>query len=285
MADYVETAIRSVLSQGVSDLEYIVLDGGSADGTVDILRKYDGRLRWHSRPDHGAAAALREGFAMAGGDVLGWLNADDVLEPGALRAALEALRLHPDAAAVYGDSQWIDSEGHLLGNYPTADFSETLLAQSCIISQPACFFRASAYRAAGGIDGELFSAFDYELWIRMARVGPFVHIPQRWASSRMHATNKTLGSRGRAFSEGMSVLERHFGYVPFSWIYSQRIWERDGRDQFFQPMRPSLAAWMESLPRGLRRNSRHQWRYIKDWAGAVNLRARLRRFSPQSPSR
>lgn len=284
MAPFLEQAIRSVLGQDVDSFEYAVLDGGSTDGTLEILKKFGDRMKWRSQPDGGAAAALREGFQAATGEILGWLNADDVLCPGALKTVLSAFRDNPDAVAVYGGGVWTDEAGTEIDAYPTAEFSLELLARECFICQPACFFRASAYREVGGIDPDLRSAFDYDLWIRLARLGRFVHVPERLAQSRMHRSNKTLGQRGEVFREGMAVLEKHFGYVPASWIYSEQVWLRDGRDQFFEPHRPSLAAFLASLPEGLRRNPRHRARYVTDWLSAPDWRGRLSGLSLQSPS-
>lgn len=275
MGNFIGQAIASIVSQESARFSYHVLDAGSTDGTVEILRQYAGRLSWRSHPDGGTAAALREGFDSAQGGILGWLNADDLLCPGALSAVGRAFQSNPDAVAVYGDAIWMDEGGNSIGPYPVREYDPGRLARECFICQPACFFRASAYRAVGGIDPSLHSAFDYDLWIRLSRVGPFVHIPVELAKSRMHRSNKTLGQRSEAFREGMAVLEKHFDYVPASWVYSEQVWMRDGRDQFFEPHRPSLAAFLASLPAGLRRNRRHRLRYLADWITAPDWRGRL----------
>jgi GT2 family glycosyltransferase len=283
MRRFLEETIESVLAQDYPNLEYIVLDGGSDDGTVELLRRYEGRLRWRSEPDEGAAAALRAGFAEARGEILGWLNADDTLLPGALRAAVEALEAAPDAVAVYGDAWWVDETGARLRLYPTREFSIEALAEECFLCQPACFFRARAYHQAGGIDASYRSAFDYDLWVRLARLGPLLWMRQQWACSRMHPSNKSLGQRGEAFAEGMRVLQRRFGYIPFRWIYSALLYAHDGRDQFFQPSRPSRLMYLKSLPVGLWRNRAHMARYFLDWLRAPNWRAALRRQLEPKP--
>jgi len=265
MARFLPETIESVLRQSYPHIDYRVLDGGSTDGTLDLLRGYEGRFEWRSARDNGAAAALREGFAVARGAILGWVNADDVLLPGAVEGAVLALAAHPEAAAVFGQASWIDEAGRLIAPYPVLANATSVLDLECAICQPACFFRASAYRAAGGIDARWGSAFDYDLWIRLARVGPFIHVNQDWARSRMHRGNKTLGNRGQAFAEGMAILERHFGYVPAAWIHSEYLWSRDQRDQFFEPSRGSLRSWLGCLPEGMRRNHRRWRRYIWDW--------------------
>lgn len=278
MARFLPETIASVLRQSYPHTAYRVLDGGSTDETLDLLRGYEGRFEWRSAPDNGAAAALREGFAEARGAILGWVNADDVLLPGAVAGAVSALAAHPEAAAVFGQASWIDEAGRLIAPYPVRANAASVLDRECAICQPACFFRASAYRAAGGIDARWGSAFDYDLWIRLARVGPFIHVNQDWARSRMHRGNKTLGNRGQAFAEGMAVLERHFGYVPAEWIHSEWLWRQDGRDQFYEETRGTFSSWLGSLPAGLRRNRGRRRRYLWDWL-MLPWRPRLRRAS------
>jgi glycosyltransferase involved in cell wall biosynthesis len=274
MARFLPETIESVLEQTYPRIEYRVLDGGSTDGTVELLRKYG--VRWRSGADGGAAAALREGFTESAGEVLGWVNADDVLMPGAVAGAVAALEAHPEAVAVFGRACWMDVGGALLREYPVRADAAAWLARECAICQPACFFRADAYRAAGEIDAAWGSAFDYDLWIRLARVGALVHVDEDWARSRMHRENKTLGNRGQAFEEGMAVLERHFGYVPAEWIHSEWLWRRDGRDQFYEETRGSLRSWLGSLSAGLRRNRGRRRRYLWDWL-IMPWSARLRR--------
>lgn len=265
MAAFLGDTIESVLGQSYGPIEHIVRDGASTDGTVELLQSYGERVVWRSQPDGGAADALRQGFSEARGEILGWLNADDLLLPNAVEGAVRAFAAHPEAVAVYGRAQWIDGQGGVLGPYPVSPNAARLLNRECLICQPACFFRAEAYRAAGGIDASLQSAFDYDLWIRLARLGPFVHVAEDWACSRMHRANKTLGNREEAFLEGMAVLEKHFGYVPPNWLHSYWLWRRDGRDQFFEPSRGNAFTWAASLPGGLRRNPRRRASYLWDW--------------------
>jgi glycosyltransferase involved in cell wall biosynthesis len=260
-----------VLEQDYPEIEYAVMDGGSDDETLEILRGFGERVHWRSRQDDGAADALREGFAGASGEILGWLNADDWLLPGAVRGAVEAFARHPEAAAVYADAWWTDDGGQKLKPYPVGEATLDALGRECVICQPACFFRAEAYRACGGIDGRWHTVFDWDLWIRLAKAGKLVKVPGEWALSRMHASNKTLGEKRRVFEEGMKLLSEHYGYVPFEWVYSAECFRRDGRDQFYEPLAPSAAAWMKSLPAGLRRNPRQAARYVGEWWKAFSL--------------
>lgn len=285
MAQFLREAIDSVLAQTYPAVEYIVRDGGSTDGTLQLLAGYGERVQWRSGRDGGAAAALRGAFGEARGEIFGWLNADDILRPEAVAGAVAALAEHPRAVGVFGRAAWISEEGGHIADYPVCAEAIQLLDRECRICQPACFFRAEAYRAAGGIDPAWGSAFDYDLWIRLARQGPFVYAAEDWARSRMHRRNKTLGNRGQAFEEGMAVLERHFGYVPPNWIHSHWLWRHDGRDQFFDKARGNAFTWLASLPAGLRRNRGRRARYLWDWLMAPAGGARLRRRSPPVPAR
>lgn len=271
MAKFLNHAIGSVLSQAAEDVEYIVADGGSDDGTVELLAKFEGRLRWSSMKDSGAADALARAFGEARGTILGWLNADDELLPGALTSVLDAFSANPDAIAVFSGGVWIDEAGCPLRPYPVATDAQAQLWRECLICQPACYFRADAYRAVGGIDRMLTSAFDYDLWIRLSRLGPMIYIPGVWALSRMHPNNKSLGQRDIMFSECMQVLSRHYQYVPFQWIYCRRLYDMYGGDQFFTPLEPSLLAYFLSLWEGVNANRRHPWRYLMDWGSQMSL--------------
>ena len=276
--EYLAETIASVLGQDYPNIEYLVMDGGSTDGTVELLREYGERVHWRSERDEGAADALRKGFERASGQILGWINADDTLLPGAVTAAVEAISRAPEAVLAFGEADWVDEDGAVIRPYPVAVDAQKKLGSECLLCQPACFFMADAYRRAGGIDASLQYAFDWELWMRLAREGAFRHVPRKLAHSRMHASNKTLSGRRGVFDEGMRVLQRHYGYVPFQWVYSYRCWLRDGRDQYFEPLEPSTAAWLASLPEGLKRNPSHPFRYAREWAAVMSLGGLARRL-------
>jgi glycosyltransferase involved in cell wall biosynthesis len=279
MAEYLPETLESVLSQDYPQLEYIVADGGSTDGTVDLLEKNKHRLRYISAPDGGAADAINRGFALSTGSILAWLNADDTYLPGAVAAAVRHLMAEPDAAAVYGQGYWVDSQGAILKAYPTHDFNAEALGEDCYICQPACFMRRSAFLEIGGVDAALRSAFDYDLWIRMARRHRLTHVTDYLATTRMHPESKTLGNRREVFQEGIAVLKRHFRYVPFPWIYSRICHLLDKRDQFFQPLQPSLPAYCLSLPWGLLQNWRHPVRYSIEWFRVMSRAGLLRMWN------
>lgn len=286
MAAYLSQTIDSVLAQDYPRIEYLVMDGGSTDGTLAILDRYQDRLRYVSGPDRGAADAINRGFARSRGEILAWLNADDTYLPGAVSAVVRALEANSDAAVVYGEGSWIDTHGATLGRYPTRPFEPALLAAECFICQPACFLRRSAWEAAGGLDTTLQVTFDYDLWIRIAASGrPFVHLPHSLAASRMHSDNKTLGSRGAGFRESFRTLQRHYGYIPFNWIHGYAAYLIDRRDQFFEPLRPSIFKYCLSLPLGIRYNWKQKWRYLKEWCSVMTREGSLRWLRESSPLR
>ena len=267
-ARFLPDAIESVLSQDYPSIEYIVADGGSTDGTLAILERYRGRLRYFSGRDTGPPDALHRGFLQARGPIFAWLNADDVYLPGAVRTAVEFLAAHPEIDVTYGEGYWIDETGKVIRRYPTLPFDGKLLERDCFICQPAAFFRASAYRLCS-LDPGVKLSFDYDLWIRMAQRGlRFAALPEYLACTRMHAGADTLHKRDAIFQTSMGLLRRHYGYVPLPWVFGYTAYLTDGRDQFFQPLRPSLRVYLASLPAGLRYNPKRRLRFLGEWASA-----------------
>lgn len=214
---FIRQTIESVLSQDYPRLEYLVMDGGSTDETLDILRGYSTRLIWRSAPDLGQADAVNSGFRLAKGEILGWLNSDDTYQPGAVSAAVEHLTAHPETAVVYGDAHYIDERNEVIGIYPTEDFDLDRLAQACLICQPAAFCRRSAIEAIGGLDATLQYCMDYDLWIRLGRRFRLERIPRFVANTRHYPQTKTWSQRDRLFAEIYKVAQREFGSISPHW--------------------------------------------------------------------
>lgn len=213
-ARFLDETIRSVLEQNYPRIEYIVMDGGSTDGTLDILKAHVPSLTYVSCPDDGAADAINKGFARAQGEILAWLNADDAYLPGAVGRAVDILAGNPDVAAVYGEGRWINAEGEVLGRYPSSACDFEALGRECCICQPACFIRRAALEEVGMLNAGLQVSFDYDLWIRLAKRHRFMSIPECLATSRMHRDNKTLGQRRTVFAESIELLVRHYNMYP-----------------------------------------------------------------------
>jgi glycosyltransferase involved in cell wall biosynthesis len=277
-ARFVEQTIRSVLDQDYPRLEYLVMDGGSTDGTIDILRRYEHSLYWQSTPDRGTADAINRGFALGKGEILAFLNADDLYHPHAVSTAVRSLRDHPQAAGVYGDAWWIDEQGARIAPYPVRDFDRTLLERECFICQPASFFRRGAFESTGGLDPDFNLTFDYDFWLRLTRTFSIERIDAILADSRMHHANKTLSQRDRIFRETFQVLKRNCAYVPFRWIYGYLCFRADARDQFFAPFHPSIPRYLESLPVGLWMNAGALSQYAVEWARVISWSAIRRRL-------
>ena len=281
MGVYIEETIASVLAQDYGNLEYIVMDAGSTDGTVNILRKYEGRLQYTSQPDGGTADAINKGFARSRGSILAFLNADDTYLPGAISTAVSALSANPNVAMVYGEGNRVNQQGEFVGRYPTAPFDRKRLERECFICQPASFFRREAFEAIGGMDPKLHYTFDYDLWIRMTQLFELRNINGLLATARSHAANKTLGHPRSTVEETISLLRSHFGYVPLQWIcrYSSMLLsEKDASP--YEDVLPSVASYCLCLPVGMLMNRHHPMRYLGEW-GHLLIDNRFTRAVPK----
>ncbi|MBZ5580034.1 MAG: glycosyltransferase [Acidobacteriia bacterium] len=264
MGRFLEETLRSVLDQDYPHVEYLVMDGGSTDGTLELLQQYEGRLRYISQPDRGQADAVNRGFSVTSGAIFAFLNADDTYLPGAISAAVQAFAEHPEAGVVYGDAWYVAENGSRMAPYPVEAFEAANLARRCFICQPAAFFRRQAFAAVGSLDANLRFALDYDLWIRMARRYPMVKIDRDLATSRIHGSTKTMGETGPAMRETLSVLERHFGYVPYNWVYGYGHHCLTGQPLAIETPRATLSSACYSVALGARYNWRHPLRYCRD---------------------
>lgn len=226
-ARFLEKTIQSVLMQDYPELEYFVIDGGSNDGSREIIQKYAGRLAgWVSEPDRGQTDAINKGFGMARGDVLAWLNSDDTYQPGAVREAVAYLQAHPEVAMVYGDTSFIDEDDRVIGKFPARQTNYRLLRQGYVhIPQQAAFFRTDLWRQVGPLDPSFYFAMDYDLWVRLAARGPLVYHPRPWANFRLHGSGKTIAADDRCWPEMLRVHLRDGG-SRFSIIYAKYILRR-----------------------------------------------------------
>lgn len=212
-ARYIEATIQSVLTQDYPNIEYIIVDGGSQDGTVDVIKKYEGRIAWWvSEKDKGQTDAINKGFARAQGEVLAWLNSDDTYEPGAISAAVKYLQEHPEAGMVYGDCNFISETGRVIGRFGSAQTDYRLLRQGYAhIPQQTMFFRADLWKQVGPLDPSFYFAMDYDLWTRLAARTELKYVPQTWANFRLHTTGKTIMADDRCWPEMVRVHYRDGG--------------------------------------------------------------------------
>jgi glycosyltransferase involved in cell wall biosynthesis len=212
-ARFLEAAIESVLGQDYPHLEYMIVDGGSIDGSLEIIRKYERRLAWWvSERDAGQTDAINKGLARANGRILAWLNSDDSYEPGAVRAAVDFLLGHPDTGLVYGDANFIDEAGRVIGRFAAAQTDLRRLRQGYVhIPQQAAFFRGDLWRALGPLDPTFYFAMDYDLWVRLAGSARIQYVPKTWANFRLHSAGKTLAADERCWPEMLRVHYRDGG--------------------------------------------------------------------------
>jgi len=211
---YLEETIRSVLEQDYPRIEYIVIDGGSTDGSVEVIRKYADRLAyWVSEADRGQTDAINKGFATAHGSILAWLNSDDTYQPGAVSEAVAYLQNHPNIGMVYGDLDFIDEQSKIIGKFSAAQTNLEKLRRGFVhIPQPASFFRAEHWRKVAPLDPTFYFAMDYDLWVRLARVTDFQYLPgNTWANFRLHSDAKTVAADDRCWPEMLRVHYRDGG--------------------------------------------------------------------------
>lgn len=226
-ARYLETAIRSVLTQGYPELEYRIIDGGSTDGSQAIIQRYAGHLdRWTSTADDGAADAINRGFAGATGNILAWLNADDAYLPGALHAVADAFIRTPEADLVYGEGWYIDEAGERIEpcRFVRRRFNRRYLLNRDPILQPAAFWRRSLWEQVGPLDTTLRWVFDWEWFIRAHTRAEFHYLPRDLAYYRIQPEALTrTGGLPRRLEHGR--VTRRYG----AWWYPNHVVQQTRR--------------------------------------------------------
>jgi glycosyltransferase involved in cell wall biosynthesis len=207
-AAFLEQTMLSVLSQQVDGLEYIVVDGGSTDGSVDIIRKHANRLAWWmSEPDKGQADAINKGLQRAQGEIVAWLNSDDCYLPGTLKKVLDFFDAHPEVGLVYGDVLAVDGENKPINLMAFSDWGLDGLMRFEIISQPGVFFRRRYLAETQLLDTRFHYTLDHHLWLRIAARAPIVYIPETLAMARYHAGAKNVAQAASFGADAFRVLE------------------------------------------------------------------------------
>jgi glycosyltransferase involved in cell wall biosynthesis len=211
--EFIADAIESVLAQDYPAIEYIVMDGGSTDSTLDVLRSYGDRVRWTSGPDGGQSDAIHRGFLAGSGEFIAWMNSDDRYVPGAISAAVADMALDPTAGLLYGQGEFIDRGGAVIG---PADHIEPwdlkrLIGTTNFLLQPATVFRREAYMAIGGIDTSLHYVMDYDLWIRLGSRYPVRYLPRLLAQARVYGETKTATGGLPRLEEMERMIRRNGG--------------------------------------------------------------------------
>lgn len=207
-ACFLERTIRSVLNQGYPSLEYIVIDGGSTDGSVDIIRKYADRLSyWVSEPDRGQVEAINKGLERATGDWVCWQNSDDVFFPGAFAELAEAAAKHPEAGLIAGNMMLIDAHDQPLRDlrYVTPNYT-AMLAEGMLIANQAAFWRRDVQQRVGLIDERYHCSFDYDWFLRLTQACRGVHVNRNWGALRLHGATKTSNQAALFAEENRQIL-------------------------------------------------------------------------------
>ncbi len=211
-AGYLDEVIRSVLDQGYPDLEYIVLDDGSTDGTGDVLRRYEGRIVAVSHPNMGESRTVNRGFSMASGEILGVVNSDDPLRPGAVRKIVERMEADRRLLVVYPDFDTIDAQGRVIETVRPPDYRylDMLRWHRCLPG-PGTFFRREVAERLGGRDPGFRYVADYDFWVRAGLLGPFARLPEVLATFRVHEDSASVREKGSAMAaEHLRVVEKTF---------------------------------------------------------------------------
>jgi glycosyltransferase involved in cell wall biosynthesis len=224
---FLEQTMLSVLEQDYSRIEYIVIDGGSSDNSVALIERYADKLAyWVSERDKGQTDALNKGFSMAHGDILAWVNSDDVYTLGAVSAAVAYFQEHHEIGMVYGDLDFIDENDRVIGRFNAAQTDLARLRRGFVhIPQPAAFFRAEYWRKVGPLDASFFFAMDYDLWVRLAKVTKIKYLSGTpWAKFRLHSDAKTVSADDRCWPEMLRVHYRDGGswFAPIVFKYYLR---------------------------------------------------------------
>ena len=231
---FLEDTIRSVVNQDYPSLEYIIIDGGSNDHSTDIIRRYERQLAyWVSEKDKGQADAVNKGIMRSSGDIVGWLNSDDIYLPNTLRRVAQYFESYRDAEVIYGNHVVTDQSNNPLWVKKEIPFSIRRLEHHSYMSQPATFIRRSAIEKVGLLDENLYFLLDWEYFIRLGKVCKFRHVPEVFATYRLHRIAKTAVQSGqeRFAEEKEKVMKLHkynptrfemvnFGYHALLYIVS-----------------------------------------------------------------
>jgi glycosyltransferase involved in cell wall biosynthesis len=209
---FIHRTIDSILDQGFPNLELIVMDGGSTDETLSILRTYGTRILWQSASDRGQTQAVNKGWKIATGQILGWVNSDDILLPGALLAVAEGFQSHPEARWLYGLCYYIDSDDQIIGEYPVKEYDYRALVCNVenYIPQPAVFIHRSILDEVGLLNEDLHYVMDLEYWLRIGLHYPAVYLDTPLAALRLHQEAKSIASFGKFSSELTTIIKALF---------------------------------------------------------------------------
>ncbi|MGD8633377.1 MAG: glycosyltransferase family 2 protein [Anaerolineales bacterium] len=249
-AEFLDETIRSVLEQDYPKIEYIIVDGGSTDGSLDVIRKYESQLDgWVSEADTGQTDAINKGFGMAKGDIFAWINSDDMYLPGAVSEAVRFFQNNPHVGMVYGNAYYIDEQSRPIALYPAGSTDYLGLRRGVnTIPQQATFFRSILWRMVGPLDPSFYYAMDYDLWTRISSVTPIRFHDKFMAYFRLQSASKSMREASRCWPEMMRIHFREGG-SRFSVIYLKYLVRRVVEP--IMPWRIRLRRWRFSRGKGI----------------------------------
>lgn len=217
---FIKRTIGSVLSQDIHDIEYLIFDGGSTDQTISNLKSFGDSIQWTSEVDRGQTHAVNKGLKLAKGEIIGWLNSDDIYFPGILRKVINIFNTHKEVDIIYGMADHIDENDQTIEEYYTEEWDYERLKEVCYICQPAVFFRRSIIKRFGLLNEKLQYCMDYEYWLRIGRSTPFYYLKEKLAGSRFYIETKTLGSAVPVHQEILNMFKKRFGKIPSQWLFN-----------------------------------------------------------------
>jgi glycosyltransferase involved in cell wall biosynthesis len=294
---FIDKTIRSVISQeGDFFLDYIIIDGGSEDKSVETIKRYDSlldegkwqvqcrgiRYRWVSEKDSGQTDAIIKGFKLAEGEILAWLNSDDTYLEGALNKVVHFFRQNQSIGMVYGKTYYIDETGSTMGIYPTESFDVKKLASFTFITQSSTFLRKGAYVNVGGLNIDLHYTMDYDLWIRLSKKFEIEYLPEFLSTYRLHTESKTM-SYYHTFQfhrEYLETVMKYYNWAPLNRVYGycdylvkSKLPEKFAKNKLFVLMPAVFISVIKYivLNRGIRGedirmiNPRNLRKLFKDW--------------------
>ncbi len=214
-AEFLKRTILSVTTQNYLNFEYIVMDGGSTDGSREIIKNYADRLAyWQSQADNGQTNAINKGFSHANGDIYAWINSDDTYETETFTRVAHYFQTHPEVGMVYGDCNFIDQNDRLIGRFNARQTDYRRLKRGYVhIPQQAAFWRADLWKQVAPLDESIYFSMDYDLWLRIAKIAPIRYESQLWANFRLHGSTKTITEDDRCWPDMLRIHYRNGGSV------------------------------------------------------------------------